>query len=252
MLILLLNPQAHSQSRHEKKGRNEDLQTASGAEALSFEKVKIDLGEIREDGEPASCTFRWCNTGDSAVMVLMVSTTCGCLVPHFSRTPVAAGEEGEIRLTYYPKGHPGKISHKAMVYINSSSARPAAVLAVTADVIPAELPYWNYPEEIGSLRLKHKIFRFDRLDVRQVRRIECLNVGDDTLSLRSMEGCLPPGFEFRTEPEAIPHAGTGDLVLSFDPGKCPDPETLSSFELYIEGLGVKTDSTSVKVMLPSR
>lgn len=76
---------------------------------ISFESVVHDFGTFDEDGGNVSAEFRFSNTGNKPLEITSVRATCGCTVPEYSREPIAPGENGVIKVTYNPKGRPGKI-----------------------------------------------------------------------------------------------------------------------------------------------
>lgn len=95
---------------------------------MSFGTRSIDLGTVSEDSAMVTASVEWKNTGDSPVAVLMAKTTCSCLAVEYDRTPVPPGGTGRMVLTYYPKGHPGKIDRKVFVYAGLEASGPDAVL----------------------------------------------------------------------------------------------------------------------------
>ena len=137
---------------------------------MSFDSLSIDIGRIEEDGEPARCVFRWKNCSGSPVSVVMVRTTCECLVPEFSTEPVAPGEESAVAFVYHQKGHPGKIDRKAFVYTGLSSSSPTAVLEVKGTVVPSTRPVWQYRYRMGPLLLRQTMVRISGNEL-QVERI---------------------------------------------------------------------------------
>ena len=62
------------------------------------------------------------------------SANCGCTKPEYPVKPVAPGKEGQIKVTYQPKGRPGSFSKNIYVYTNGEPER--VVLLITGTVIP--------------------------------------------------------------------------------------------------------------------
>ena len=53
---------------------------AHGAQAMRFDRTRIETGAIGEDDGPKSFVFTWRNTGDKPLVITRVKTTCGCAV----------------------------------------------------------------------------------------------------------------------------------------------------------------------------
>ena len=213
---------------------------------MDFVSEVIDAGEMDEDGGPQEYEFRWTNTGGTPVSVLKVSTTCGCAVPSFSRTPVMPGERSSLKVTYHPKGHPGKFDRRIFVYTDFSGDRPAAVLSLKGNVKPAAAPVWLYRFQMGSLYLRRTEIRLDG-NRKAVERIMCMNAGDTPLTIGVEEMLLPPYLSFRSEPAEIPPGGEADLVISYDPEAAP-ARMLNYVPLILTGLDLPPGQRTVKVV----
>jgi hypothetical protein len=70
--------------------------TAARAD-LSFANPAIDAGEVRS-GAPLKQTFAFLNDGKTAVEILDLRTSCGCVKPKLDRRAYAPSESGEIVL----------------------------------------------------------------------------------------------------------------------------------------------------------
>lgn len=213
---------------------------------MDFVSEVIDAGEMDEDGGPQEYEFRWTNTGGTPVSVVKVTTTCGCAVPSFSRTPVMPGERSSLKVTYHPKGHPGKFDRRIFVYTDFSGARPAAVLSLKGNVKPAAAPVWLYRFQMGSLYLRRTEIRLDG-NRKAVERIMCMNAGDTPLTIGVEEMLLPPYLSFRCEPAEIPPGGEADLVISYDPEAAP-ARMLNYVPLILTGLDLPPGQRTVKVV----
>lgn len=188
--------------------------------AMKFDTPVMDVGTIAEEAMPPQFEFFWTNEGDKPVTILKVTTSCGCAVPSFDSRPVGPGEKSSLKITYYPKGHPGTFHRRIFVYTDLSGSRPAAALSLKGDVRPADKPVWMYQYRMGSLCLKQKEIHFTE-EKRTVERIVCMNAGDEPLTIGVSEELLPPFLGFRCEPRTIPPAGLADIVVTYDPEAVP-------------------------------
>lgn len=219
--------------------------TAAGGSGMLFETKHIDTGRIGEDDAPASYTFRWRNNTGKPLVITRVVTTCGCAVATYDRQPVRHGEQGSVRVSYHPKGHPGSFQRRIFVFTQLSDKVPTAVLELTGYVEPSLLPTGDYPHAMGGLLLKQRTVRIDGERV-QSERIECLNAGERPLRITAERGLLPAYLSLVCDPEVFQPGKTGDLVIRFDPAKAPEklPEQVP---LILQGVDLPPLPRTIRV-----
>lgn len=193
---------------------------AAPGSPMRFEPVRIEAGTLGEDDAPAEYGYRWRNCGERPLAITHVSADCGCVTVKFDRTPVGKDEEGMIRVTFRPKGHPGPFERRISVF-TSFSKSPSAVLVLAGDVTPSAMPLYGYRHAFGPLRLKQVRVQMDSTKA-CIERIEVLNAGTRPLHLTA-DG--PDYVTVRCEPETTGPGEKADLEISFDPAKA---ETLRS------------------------
>ncbi len=66
---------------------------------MTFETLEIDYGNIEQDSDPFRI-FKFKNTGNAALLITNARGSCGCTVPSYSKAPVDAGAESEIKVRY--------------------------------------------------------------------------------------------------------------------------------------------------------
>jgi hypothetical protein len=112
--------------------------TASGSgdatrlPAFKFEETEHDFGRII-DGETVSCTFKFKNSGKTDLVIADVSTSCGCTVPSFPKTPIRPGEEGTIKVAFNSRGKRGFQAKNVVVVANTQPN--TTLLRIKAQVI---------------------------------------------------------------------------------------------------------------------
>lgn len=70
---------------------------------IKFDKLTQDLGTFPEN-KVQKTTFTFTNVGDQPLVINQAIASCGCTVPEYTKTPIAPGEKGEIKVTYNGKG----------------------------------------------------------------------------------------------------------------------------------------------------
>lgn len=202
-------------------------QTSALGEWMVFDASEIDAGEFAEDGGERRFAFSWTNAGGEDVRIVSIMTTCACAVPEYSVDYVAPGERASFDVVYHPKGHPGRFSRRIMVYASARSCegnapeKPAAVLELNGRVTPAAAPLWNYPVEMGDLRLKRDSVAFER-GQSSSELVVCYNSGEEPLKLGADTRLLPKAFSFSCTPAVLQPGQEGEIVISYDPAKEKD------------------------------
>ncbi len=95
----------------------------------------FDFGTISE-GEKVEFSYRFKNTGSTALMIFNASASCGCTVPEKPEKPILPGEEGFIKVVFNSSGKAGSNSKDITVNANTSPAFP--VLKLTGQVKPKQ------------------------------------------------------------------------------------------------------------------
>ncbi|MCX6243292.1 MAG: DUF1573 domain-containing protein [Bacteroidetes bacterium] len=116
----------------------ENPNTASGKGDLSqlpafkFEAESHDFGKIIQ-GESVSFQFRFKNTGKSDLIISDVSTSCGCTVPSFPKTPIRPGQGDAIKVSFNSAGKKG-FQNKSIVIVANTQPN-TTILKIKAEVM---------------------------------------------------------------------------------------------------------------------
>ncbi|NOY49916.1 MAG: DUF1573 domain-containing protein, partial [Chlorobi bacterium] len=73
---------------------------------ITFEETEHDFGKIIQ-GEKVSYSFKFTNTGKSALLISRVSTSCGCTVSSYPKVPVQPGQTEYVEATFDSKHKKG-------------------------------------------------------------------------------------------------------------------------------------------------
>jgi hypothetical protein len=99
---------------------------------IQFEEMEHDFGRIIE-GETVSYEFKFKNTGKSDLLIAEVTTSCGCTVPSYPKTPIRPGEGGVVKVAFNSSGKRGFQSKNVIV---ASNTQPnTTVVRIKAQVV---------------------------------------------------------------------------------------------------------------------
>ena len=97
------------------------LTFAQKAAEIKFDKVTHNFGKFSEKSPVVSCTFTFTNVGEQPLVINQAVASCGCTVPEYTKTPIQAGEKGEIKVTYNGTGKfPGHFKKSITVRTNGA------------------------------------------------------------------------------------------------------------------------------------
>jgi len=105
---------------------------------VEFDSTTYDFGTIGASAEPVSHVYTMTNTGDEAVSIYSVSTSCGCTRPDYPKKPVNPGEKAGIKVKFLPAGQKsGEISRNIRVKLRSASGKKRNItLRISGVVVP--------------------------------------------------------------------------------------------------------------------
>jgi hypothetical protein len=102
------------------------------APKMTFKKIEHNFGRLIQ-GEIVRYSYRYTNTGKSDLIISKVSTSCGCTVPSYSKTPLAPGESGLIEVIFDSKGKKGMQNKTITILANTMPNK--TVLRLKASVV---------------------------------------------------------------------------------------------------------------------
>ena len=107
--------------------------TPEDVPAIAFTDTLVDLGIVSE-GTQADVVFSFENTGDAALILSDVSTSCGCtLAEQWPREPIQPGGNGEVAVRFDSRGRVG--ANRKEVFVVTNSVPSTTTLVLTAEVI---------------------------------------------------------------------------------------------------------------------
>jgi hypothetical protein len=103
---------------------------------MTFEKTEFDFGAIMQ-GEKVSHTFKFKNTGKSDLLITSAKGSCGCTVPKYDTTPIAAGKSGEIEVVFDSDGRRG-IQQKTVTVLANTQPNTVTLRFFADVIVPTE------------------------------------------------------------------------------------------------------------------
>lgn len=103
--------------------------------SIAFENDFYDFGRIIQ-GEKVSYGFKFTNKGKSDLIISKVSTSCGCTVTDFPRTPIKPGESNKIEVKFDSENRRGFQNKTITVLSNSQPS--STLLRIKAQVVLPE------------------------------------------------------------------------------------------------------------------
>ncbi|MEM9858907.1 MAG: DUF1573 domain-containing protein [Bacteroidota bacterium] len=100
---------------------------------ITFEEEKFDFGDISQ-GDKVEHIFKFENTGNEALIITNVQTTCGCTAPNWPRDPVAPGQESEIKVVFNSAGKMGR--QNKVITVISNATNPMARVSIVTNILP--------------------------------------------------------------------------------------------------------------------
>ena len=179
-----------------------------------------DFGTFREQDGKVTCEMRLVNTGDSALVITRVRSSCGCTATDYTRAPLQPGDTGRVRLTYNPRLRPGEFSKDVFVYTTGSTAR--TTLVIKGNVIPCDDTLDDqYPDAVGSIRLNGTTLPLGEVTRPRGRMayISGYNASTDTMVVTTSRA--PRHITAQAVPDTVPPGAVTTITVHFDSKLAP-------------------------------
>jgi hypothetical protein len=97
---------------------------------VKFQELKHSFGKIKK-GVPVTTEFKFTNTSSKPLIIEVATAECGCTTPEYPKTPVMAGKESSIKVTYNAESE-GHFEKK--VTVKFAKYPQPVILAIDGDV----------------------------------------------------------------------------------------------------------------------
>jgi len=134
--VILIFILAGCNSRQTGKNSGESVLLTNGEAAeITFREYEHDFGKIIE-GEKVAHIFTFENKGPGSLVIESASTTCGCTVPKYDRSPIPAGKGGNLEVVFDSNGRNGM--QTKTISVRSNAKPEVVILKITADVVSSK------------------------------------------------------------------------------------------------------------------
>lgn len=200
---------------------------------MEFETTEYNFGDIREENGKVSYEFRFKNTGSSPLIITMVSSSCGCTTPYYTREPVLPQKEGTIKVEFDPSNRPGQFIKT--ITIKSNADNSPITLKITGNVIENK-KISNYRYKIGDLRLENIHFQIGNITKGEIKTksIGVYNTSNTPLKIEFKNN--PKYIIMSTHPVIIPPQSYGEITCEFNTNLTDDWDyIIDRIQLSING-----------------
>ena len=246
-IILLAGTPAFSQLRILPREKIESVanpRLSRDSAALAFDTRHIVAEPMNEDDAPKTFVYRFTNAGKEPLVIKRLVSSCSCAAAVAVKTEIGPGESSQIRVTYNPKGHPGRFERKVFVYTEGEDD-PAAILRLSVNVSNGADMSREWPVQMGPVRLRRQEVTFAE-GVKAVEKMRFVNLSGKPLTLSCEEAFLPECLSFRTDPVTVADGEEGQIVISYDPSSSGSRETM---KVILKGLGLPPSKATITVTL---
>lgn len=188
---------------------------AQNSAQIHANELTYNFGTIAEADGLASHTFIIKNKGNGPLVITRVTASCGCTQPEWTKSPIAPGKTGEVKVTYNPKGRPGPFYKTVSIFSNGKKG--SYTLAIKGNVTPKPTqPQITYPYSIGHLKLHTKTILYSsvRQDETLGEKISIKNEGETSLDIAV--GKVPHFFTVEARPSKLQPGETGEIFILMD------------------------------------
>lgn len=107
---------------------------------IKFENAEHNFGTIKQ-GEKVEHTYKFTNSGTADLLITDAKASCGCTVPEYTKTPVAPGASGEVKVVFDSAGKSGDVSKTVTLTLNTEKGNETvsfkANIETPAGAVPA-------------------------------------------------------------------------------------------------------------------
>ena len=206
--------------------------------AIKLSVTVIDLGEVQESGGIISKTIPFVNTGTDSLQLIALVANCNCITVTWTKTLVAPGSSGTIKIDFDPRDRTG-LFNKHISVISTAKNSPETI-ELKGNVLSA---YSNSTLEytIGELATQSKHINLGYIFKGEVedKDLRIANYTEKALKVE-LTG-LPQYISARVIPETLKPGEYGTVEIVYNSNYLNDWDIV--IDRLILKLNGKTDTT---------
>jgi len=180
---------------------------------MEFETTEYNFGDIKEEKGKVSYEFRFKNTGNIPLIITMVSSSCGCTTPFYTREPILPHQEGYIKVEFDPSNRPGQFIKT--ITIRSNADNSPVTLKIKGNVVEnKKLNIYRY--KIGDLKLENFHFQIGNI-IKGETKTKSIGVFNNSNTPIKLEfNNVPKHLKFEVHPFIIPPQNIGEITCIYN------------------------------------
>ena len=180
---------------------------------IRWDKTVHDFGDVSVSDGPLSCTFTLSNTGQEAIAIYEVVSSCGCTGVEWTQEPILPGKSGTVRATYKNEDGPMPFDKTLTVYI--SGVKKPVILRLRGVVHEKKksLSELYGAQKLGAFGIKSRQLKTGVLKqgISTSESVTVANLGTKPLKVDFAD--VSPQLSLTLTPNPIPANGTA--ILSY-------------------------------------
>lgn len=183
---------------------------------IIFDSTEHSFGNIREEDGRVRHSFRFRNSGVEPVVILSVTTTCGCTVAKFDHRPIMPDSIGAIHISFDPMNRAGSFDKEILVKTSQTDKGVKLRIYGFVEERPRSIEEL-YPHFVGNgVRLEDNFHAFAYVEQGKpaTTSIKIINTSDRVVHLRAFEQ-RPSGVMQLLYPERLAPHEQGKLTITY-------------------------------------
>ena len=187
--------------------------TVTAQPRLTSNKSFFNFGQI-EWKHPVTADYVISNTGDKPLVLSNVTVSCACTDVEWTKTPIAPGESGMVKVTFDAKAL-GRFETSVGIY---SNADPNLVYLKFGGEVVEKLTDFSrtHPYEIGSIKIDRTEFDFPDAQRGEMPTITFSVVNQSDRPYEPVLMHLPRYLTMEKTPNVLQKGEKGTIKLTLD------------------------------------
>ena len=182
---------------------------------MQLGETEHDFGTFKEEAGRQTYDFVVTNVGTDPLVIQNISTSCGCTMPEWTKSPIPAGGKGKITAIYDPQSKQGRFNQTLTVFTNANPS--TVVLTIRGEVTPKEKTIedlFTFPVSAVRFESNHLAFTNVKKNEKKNRTMQIVNTSDKDATVEFMN--LPQHLTFKVIPATLKPGQRGIVEGVYD------------------------------------